>query len=44
MAKLSQKTQMTTGGPVFVYVDEEKDKIIGSRRWTWIKTMPSHGK
>jgi trimethylamine-N-oxide reductase (cytochrome c) len=28
MTKLSKKTQMTTGGPVFVYVDEEKDKIV----------------
>jgi len=28
MAKLSRKTQLTTGGPVFVYVDEDKHKII----------------
>ena len=28
MGKLVKKTQMTTGGPVFVYVDEEKDKIV----------------
>jgi trimethylamine-N-oxide reductase (cytochrome c) len=28
MAKLSRKTQLTTGGPVFVYVDEEQDKIV----------------
>ncbi|SHI95666.1 molybdopterin-dependent oxidoreductase [Parasporobacterium paucivorans] len=26
--KLTRKTQMTTGGPVFVYVDEEQDKIV----------------
>ena len=28
MAELTRKTQMTTGGPVFVYVDEEADKIV----------------
>ena len=28
MGNLVKKTQMTTGGPVFVYVDEEEDKII----------------
>ncbi len=28
MGNLVRKTQMTTGGPVFVYVDEEADKII----------------
>lgn len=28
MGKLVKKTQLTTGGPVFVYVDEEKDKIV----------------
>lgn len=28
MGKLVKKTQMTTGGPVFVYVDEEQDKIV----------------
>ena len=28
MGKIVRKTQMTTGGPVFVYVDEEKDKIV----------------
>jgi trimethylamine-N-oxide reductase (cytochrome c) len=28
MEKLTRMTQMTTGGPVFVYVDEEKGKIV----------------
>ena len=28
MAELTRKTQMTTGGPVFVYVDEEADKYM----------------
>ena len=28
MANLVRKTQLTTGGPVFVYVDEEQDKIV----------------
>ena len=28
MADLIKKTQMTTGGPVFVYVDEKADKIV----------------
>ena len=28
MGNLVRKTQMTTGGPVFVYVDEEQDKIV----------------
>jgi trimethylamine-N-oxide reductase (cytochrome c) len=28
MGTLSRKTQMTTGGPCYVYVDEEKNKIV----------------
>jgi len=28
LSKLTKKTQLTTGGPVFVYVDESVDKII----------------
>lgn len=28
MGRLARKTQITTGGPVFVYVDEEEGKIV----------------
>ena len=28
MSKLTRKTQLTTGGPVFAYVDEEANKIV----------------